>query len=646
MKLDTIIDHIDMGLFTLPQFQRGYVWNRSQVRNFMLSLYKDYPVGILLIWKTAASQRDIKGDKTLALGIHDLLLDGQQRITTLYGVIKGEAPPFFEGNATAFLNLHFNVETEEFEFYSPTMQYEPRWISVTELMTAEQEEWHFESRLSDYPDKNLYLKRLSRIYKLREREFQMETLTGEKITMDVVVDIFDQVNSGGTKLSKGDLALARICADWPQAREEMQARLNKWLSYGYRFSLDWLLRCINALVTGHGDFEELSRREVTPTQVLAGLQRAEEHIDTTLNLLSAHLGLDDSSVLRSPNSIPSMVSFLESRGIPDQREKCKLLYWYALSALRGRYSSAVESRIRQDLVKIAENDHPLSSLIEGLRDDYGDLRLWAGNFDASTARSRFFPTLYMLTRVYGARDFGTGNELKLTDIGKMGILERHHLFPKWQLRNNGIHKVSDINALANFTFLTKATNSAISAKLPEDYFPYYEDMHPGVLASHWIPDDPKLWTIENYHDFLAARRNLLAQAANDFLGQLLHGTMPEAEAPNLIFDQQANPRPISIVSDEEEAALLQVMDWMKEKGLPSGELGYELPLDENGDVIVLDLAWPNGIQEGLSRKATLLIDETPETLAIVNHADYEYFTNVEELQRHVKRDILGENGSM
>ncbi len=642
MKLDTIIDHIDMGLFTLPQFQRGYVWNRSQVRNFMLSLYKDYPVGILLIWKTAASQRDIKGNKTLALGIHDLLLDGQQRITTLYGIIKGEAPPFFEGNATAFLNLQFNVETEEFEFYSPTMKYERRWISVTELMTAEQEEWHFESRLSDYPDKNLYLKRLSRIYKLKEREFQMETLTGEKITMDVVVDIFDQVNSGGTKLSKGDLALARICADWPQAREEMQARLNKWLSYGYRFSLDWLLRCINALLTGHGDFEELSRREVTPTQVLAGLQRAEEHIDTTLNLLSANLGLDDSSVLRSPNSIPAIVSFLESRGIPDQREKCKLLYWYALSALRGRYSSAVESRIRQDLVKIAENDHPLSSLIEGLRDDYGDLRLWAGNFDASTARSRFFPTLYMLTRVYGARDFGTGNELKLTDIGKMGILERHHLFPKWQLRNNGIHKVSDINALANFTFLTKTTNSAISAKLPEDYFPYYESKHPGVLASHWIPMDPALWKIESYHDFLAARRELLAKAANDFLDQLLHGNIPESPTVESVFERTSVARPASIASDAEEVALSEAMDWMERRHLPRGEYGYELTNSAGELLATLDLAWPQGIQTGLGDPVALLIDEDDDTLKAASSRGFTCFTDLAQLKRHVQNEILGE----
>ena len=237
---------------------------------------------------------------------------------------------------------------------------------------------------------------------------------------------------------------------------------------------------------------------------------------------------------------------------------------------------------------------------------------------------------------------GFGNELKKGLSGGDFELELHHIFPKAQLKARGYMAHKEVNAVANFTFLFKKTNREISAKLPEVYLPKYESDHPGVLASHWIPMDPKLWKIENYRDFLAARRELLAKAANDFLDQLYHGTMPAAHEPTVTRNQAARARPVSIASDEEEAALLCVMDWMKEKGLPSGELGYELPLAEYGDAIVLDLAWTNGIQEGLSRKVALLIDETPETLAIVNHADYEYFTDVDELKRYVEREILGE----
>lgn len=640
MRVSTILDHIDYGIFTLPQIQRGYVWNRTQVRKFMRSLYKNYPVGILLVWKTSASSKDIKGNLTPAMGVHDLLLDGQQRITTLYGIIKGEPPPFFEGNSSAFLNLHFNVKEEEFEFYSPAMKNDDMWINVTELMNAKNDEYDFEHRFNTNPERSSYLKRLSTICKIKDRDFNIETLTDDSINMDVVVDIFDQVNSGGTKLSKGDLALAKICADWPEARKEMQKRLDKWRNFGYRFSLDWFLRCINVLVTNHGDFEELSRRKITPEQVQNGLHRAETHIDTTLNLFSAYLGLDDSSVLRSPNSIPAIVRFLDTNGVPNQRQKCQLLFWYAHSALRGRYSSAVETRIRQDLVKIGESDDALCSLIQGLKDDYGELRFWSGNFDASTARSRFFPTLYMLTRVYGARDFCSGIPLSKTMVGKMGILERHHLFPKWQLKKAGINKVSDVNALANFTFLTKGCNSEIRAKLPEEYFPLYEAKHPGVLKSHWIPEDPNLWKIENYHAFLEKRRELLAQAANDFLDQLYHSELDTPTESGL--EAQSQFRPISIASEEEESVLQEAMQWMEAQGLPRGEYGFEL-VDGDGNLLAtLDLAWPRGIQEGMTRQAALLIDESEETRNIAEDQDYKCFTNLPDLQQHVQHKILGE----
>ena len=73
-------------------------------------------------------------------------------------------------------------------------------------------------------------------------------------TVEVVVYIFNRVNSGGTKLSKGDLALAKICAAWPEARAEMNSRLERWKRAGFHFKLEWLLRCVNSLIHWRGDF--------------------------------------------------------------------------------------------------------------------------------------------------------------------------------------------------------------------------------------------------------------------------------------------------------------------------------------------------------------------------------------------------------
>jgi hypothetical protein len=110
MKISTVLDHIDSGHMALPEFQRGYVWNRDQVRGLFDSLYRRHPVGGLLVWATESKTATHRGEGPLAAGIVKLLLDGQQRMTSLYGVVRGKPPKFFDGNAQAFTGLRFHLE--------------------------------------------------------------------------------------------------------------------------------------------------------------------------------------------------------------------------------------------------------------------------------------------------------------------------------------------------------------------------------------------------------------------------------------------------------------------------------------------------------------------------------------------------------
>ena len=113
--MSTILDLIDNGDMALPKFQRGYVWNRDQVRGLMDSLYRRHPVGSLLVWATAAQGASHRGEHELAPGVVRLLLDGQQRITSLYGIIRGAPPAFFDGNARAFTDLYFHIGSEDMQ---------------------------------------------------------------------------------------------------------------------------------------------------------------------------------------------------------------------------------------------------------------------------------------------------------------------------------------------------------------------------------------------------------------------------------------------------------------------------------------------------------------------------------------------------
>ncbi|MDE2860449.1 MAG: DUF262 domain-containing protein [Chloroflexota bacterium] len=642
MKISTVLDQIDLGAMALPVFQRGFVWNRSQVRGLMQSLYRRHPVGTLLTWKTQTENVAVRGSGQLQAGYVSLLLDGQQRITSLYGIVRGKNPPFFEGDSSVFRGLYFNVLTETFSFYAPiAMQNDPAWISVTELMREDIKP--FVDRIKDdpvlAPELASIVGRLTSITGIRDMELHTEELSGEYLDEDIVVEIFNRVNSSGTNLSKGDLALAKLCAKWPEARKQMNMRLSKWKNAGFSFKLDWLLRCVTTLITGEAQFTALANVKVV--QFREGLIKTEKHVDYLLNLIASRLGLDHGRVLGSPGSFPLMVRYLEQRGgkLADQMESDRLLYWYIHTLLWGRYSSSTESVLGQDLAAIKDADDDLGRLIEGLRRDRGDLKLTASDFQGWRVDTRFYPMLYMLTRVQHSRDWCSGIELSHLTLGRSSSLQLHHIFPKSRLYDNG-YSLREVNALANFTFLTQSCNLEVSNRYPSEYLPKYRDSQSGAVESHWIPMDEDLWQIGRYRDFLAKRRELLAAAANGFLDALREGSVPPSDAISTSLEDSEEVSPTMASLDEDEI-LLDANIWVTEQGLPEGEMPFELVDEATGELLaILDLAWPHGLQEGLSKPVALLIDEDAEVEAVASQHGFSCYTDAESLKGYVATQIL------
>lgn len=649
MKIATILDHIDSGHIALPEFQRGFVWNRDQVRGLFDSLYRRHPVGGLLVWATESRTATHRGDRPLAAGVIKLLLDGQQRMTTLYGVVRGRPPKFFDGNAQTFTGLRFHLDAETFSFWQPVkMQGDALWIDLSELMqkgTAGLGE--FVAHLSQNPALvsrvGDYVGRLSRLLSIVDIDLHVEEVTGTDKSLDVVVDIFNRVNSGGTKLSKGDLALAKICADWPEARDTMKHALKGWAASGYNFNLDWLLRSLNTVLTGEAKFQFL--HDKSAAEVQNGLKRATQRIDACLNLIGGRLGLDHDQVLFGRFGIPVMVRYLDQHdGGLDAATRDKLLFWFVQAGMWGRFSGSTESYIDQDLAALEGDGDALERLLEQLRLWHGGLRAEPGHFAGWSLGARFYPVLYLLTRMGEAKDWGVGIPLKSSLLGRMNRLEVHHIFPKAQLYKLK-SKRPEVNALANFCFQTKETNLEISDRLPEEYFPKFEARHPGSLASQWIPADRELWKIKNYRDFIEERRKLLAAETNRQMENLLHGDLRWLGA--VVSPTQVSTRVTvagAIMGEVEEEVLQTLNDWMEDQGLTRGVLGYDLADAETGEQqAMLDLAWPSGVQEELSQPVAVLLNEGAETLAIASRAGFRCFTAVADFKRYVEKEILVES---
>lgn len=647
MEISTILNHIDNGHMALPEFQRGYVWNRDQIRGLFNSLYRKHPVGGLLVWVTQSRTAAHRGEGELAPGVVKLLLDGQQRITSLYGVLRGKPPQFFDGNPTIFEGLHFHMEDEIFQFYRASkMKDDPLWISVTELMKGGSS--GMGAFVAELPPEKLgiYVGRLGRLLGIADVNLHVEEITGEDMTLDVVVDIFNRVNSGGTKLSKGDLALAKICAGWPDGRNAMRDKLQEWEQQGFHFTLDWLLRSVNTVLTGEARFLYLHDRGTEEIQ--DALKRANKHIDFLLNLISGRLGLDHNRVLFGRFAIPVMARYLDQResGPLDEKERDKLLFWYVQAAMWGRFSGSTESFIDKDLEALEGDNGGLDQLLDQLRLWHGGLQVEAGHFTGWSKGARFYPVLYLLTRTGQARDWGNGLPLKANLLGKMSRLEVHHIFPRAQLYKRDYSR-AEVNALANYCFLTKDTNLNISATLPEIYFEQVEANHPGALASQWVPMDKQLWRVENYLDFLEARKQLLAAELNSLMRDLLHGdgrwlddARRSASSPEIHTGSQPEI-PGGISSEEEEQELEELNAWVQSHGLPAGELAFDYADLKTGEQkAVFDLVWSRGLQQDLSAPVSVLLNEEAAVISLASQAGFKCFTTADSFKKYVTEEIL------
>ncbi|MER6736739.1 GmrSD restriction endonuclease domain-containing protein [Streptomyces puniciscabiei] len=640
MRISQILDKVDSGDITLPEFQRGYVWTRDQVRGFFQSLYRGYPIGGFLTWSTRAETTQTRGGGPEREGTVHLLLDGQQRVTTLYGITRGHLPRFFEGNPATLKGLRFNLETEIFEFYAPAkMKDNPRWVDVTALLQdglGSQIVAVTQLAEGDAQVQAVYLERLNRITQIKERDVHIDEVTGEDKTIDVVVEIFNRVNSGGTKLSKGDLALAAICASWPDARPTMNDALATWSAAGFDFKLDWLLRNVNAVLTGEAQFSKLAEVDVSAFQ--AGLKETIDSVSYLLNSLGGRLGLDHGKVISGRGAFPVMSRLLHGHHgrFPDALTRDRLFYWYVHSFLWGRHTGATETALNQDLQAL--DDGGVDLLIDVLkRSRGGRLEVRPDDFVGSSMGSRFYPLLYMLTRVHGAQDLGSGVPLRDGMLGRLSSLQVHHIFPKARLREHGYSR-TEINAVANFCFLTQDTNLRVGSRNPVDYLPEITMRFPGALESQWIPRDPELWRVENYVHFLAARRELLSYAANDFLERLHDGPAPvDLASPArgiLPLAAEAVTEPLALEDVPGFALLIQEVE---EAGFARPELDSEVIDPRTGTAIVIaDAYWPQGLQEEMGVPVVLAHDTTPGEQEALEASDYRVFHSAEALRQYVR----------
>jgi len=535
MQIKHILDKIDDNQLFVPAFQREFVWKRENVKNLIDSLIKEYPTGTMLIWETN-NPPELKGSWKYdsRQGSVKILLDGQQRVTSLYLLIRGEIPPYYKKKDIVKdpRGLHIHISTLELQYYKKQlMENNPFWINITDIfqkkakqnkMIKAIKEKGYE--LSDDEEDKVY-DNLRAIENILDREF-LEQQIPVKASLKDAIDIFYIVNDSGVNLTDAELALAQISGYWPEAREEFKRKLDEMKKDGFVFKLDFIIYCLLGVLYNYGsDMTKLHDRSNDQKIRDAWKRLDEEILDYVVNILKTHGYVDHSDEINSVYALVPIVVFVYRLGKNNISEKQinKIIKWFYYSQIRQRYISQLPQKLDKDLGIVAKLENPFDELISNIKLERS-LEINPEEFIGVGIRHALYSLMRWYFKSKKAICFTTGIGIR-QNMGKKYTLEWDHIFPYSLLKERGYnfnnkHKYALAQEITNRVVLTQIGNRRKTNKLPEEYLKQVKERFPNALNLQVVPEEENLWKLDNFELFLQKRRKLLASELNKFLEQL------------------------------------------------------------------------------------------------------------------------------
>ncbi|MBA7470221.1 hypothetical protein ES707_05499 [subsurface metagenome] len=546
MKIETLLKDIENKDLVLPEFQRDFVWKENDVKKYIQSIYKKYPTGSLLIWRTLNPPKT-RGEQKLSEGVYTrVLLDGQQRLTTLYLFVKGKTPPYYN-NMVKKYNLYFNVENEQIRYYQKTlMDNKQEWISIIDFFKQESAaNYVIKNQNKDYYLK--YLDTLNKLDNIRKYDYFMDE---EKLTnlenIKEVVKIFNLVNKQGRTLSEEDLALAYTCSFWPEIKDLFREELSLYNKKSYFFNFNFLITCLNSIATGHAKFDSYYKAsEEIIKESWTKLKEALRYLLNTLND-KAYINSSNPYELKSDALLVPIVVYLANNKyeFKNEIELNKFLYWLYNSMMWGRYTRRGKSGpLEQDVVTITREKNP-ESLIDNLSREVRFFKVLPRNLEKAPITSPFFNMSFVVAKSKGAIDWFNGSKLHSKLIGNSYYLEKHHIFPKNILEKRGYYQTYEkqkmVNEIGNRVFLTAKANKEISNSEPIQYLKKVKEKYPKALEQQFVPKNEEFWKLDAFELFLKKRRKKIADEINNFMEHLIDDEIIKVKIEDLVKKEESN----------------------------------------------------------------------------------------------------------
>lgn len=528
-KYDFLFNDIDTGRIKIPKFQRDFVWTKEQTAKLIDSIIKGFPIGTFILWKTNEELRHIKNIGNVILPDPpkgepvSFVLDGQQRITSLYAVRKGlrftkEGVEIDYGDICILLDPEPDSEDQIVSTEAPP---EGAYISVHKLLTSD-----LTDLLQNYQVE--HIKKID-IYKRRLTTYDFSTILISSYPLDIACEVFTRINTGGTELTLFEIMVAKtfdneLGFDLSERYENLIDNNNhgKDLEDADFETIPamTILQCVSACMVGRirrNDILKLKKDDFIRIwqNVSASIFTAVDYIRTVLRIPVSQL-LPYNTLL-----VPLVYFFFKNENQPPTAVQNKLLaqlFWWA--AISNRYSSGVETKIAKDLERVDEilKENPPSYRGEEVSLTLDNLRYrWFSTGDA------FCKAILCLYAFFIPRSFNNDSLVKIDNSWLKTSTSRnyHHFFPRAFLRNKGVPDWQ-ANSVLNITIVDDHLNKhAIRAKAPADYMKVFKKSNKQLaetMQSHLI-DDLEVFGVwkNNYETFLNERGQKVLDELNSRL---------------------------------------------------------------------------------------------------------------------------------
>lgn len=514
-KYSDLILEIQKGIIKIPKFQRDFVWSIEKTAKLLDSILKGYPIGTFILWQTDERINDIKNIGNLEIPATpdgtkvQYVLDGQQRITSLYAAYLGaKIQKLGEKKITDYNDIVVNLDTDINENDGQVISAEPtgeKYISLNAVLNFS---FSKAKALSDkFSEDEL---ELIDSYSTAFKTYEFSTVVLRKEDIDSAIEVFTRINTGGQTLTLFEIMAAKtydeiqdfdMQAKWADFIKEL-----KDIKYD-SISSTVVLSVLSLVLSRTKECKRktilsLDKQDVIDTwsKVISALKDSIDYFRTTYRIPVSHLLPYDSLL------VPLAYFFYNKQDRPEAEQRKYLEEFFWRMSLSFRYSSSAESRLAQDIKRI-------DKVLARERPNYNDIKVYLDSPQALietnfSAGNSFCKAILCLLAYQEPKDFRDNGKVILDNswLKVANSKNYHHFFPKAYLKGK---TVLNSNSLMNITLVSDHLNKRkIGAKAPSVYIVDFADQNADInaaLNSHFIDIKDHGIESDDYQQFLTAR---------------------------------------------------------------------------------------------------------------------------------------------